>query len=259
MTETTPPEELRAILHQLGLWGLLANWSEVHDQPWLQIVADYELRERQRRSLERRIHNARLGSFKPIADFDWDWPETIDRSHVSELFTLDFLTDAANVVLVGPNGVGKSMIAKNIAHQALLAGHAVRFVAASEMLHDLAAQDTSAALSRRLRRYTSPALLVIDEVGYLSYDSRYADLLFEVVSRRYQHRSIIVSTNKPFQEWAEVFPNAACVVSLVDRLVHRSEIVAIQGESYRRKEANERNEKKAKARSRKCSTKKSPA
>lgn len=245
---TTPTDDLRDKLRVLGLWGLLANWSEVHDQPWLRTVVDYELAERQRRSLERRIHNAHLGPFKPFADFDWAWPKSIDRNLIRELLALDFLADAANVVIVGPNGVGKTMIAQNIAHQALLAGHGVRFTSASEMLHDLAAQDSSAVLSRRLARYCNPALLVVDEVGYLSYDSRYADLLFEVVTRRYQKRPIVLTTNKPFQQWAEVFPNAACTVTLVDRLVHRSEVVEIKGESYRLKEAKERASSKARAR-----------
>ena len=124
-------------------------------------------------------------------------------------------------------------------HQAILRGHTARFTLASAMLNDLAAQDSAAALNRRLRHYCRPALLVCDELGYLSYDSRYADLLFEVVTRRYQQRSTIITTNKPFSEWNQVFPNAACVVTLVDRLVHRSEILTIAGDSYRLKEAQE--------------------
>ena len=116
------------------------------------------------------------------------------------------------------------------------------------MLHDLAAQDSSIALARRLRRYTSPTILAIDEVGYLSYDARYADLLFEVVTRRYQNRLILLTTNKAFGEWNQVFPNAACVVALIDRLLHRAEIVALEGKSYRLKEAKERAERKAKTR-----------
>ena len=122
------------------------------------------------------------------------------------------------------------------------------------MLHDLAAQDSSVALARRLRRYTTPTILAIDEVGYLSYDARYADLLFEVVTRRYQNRPILLTTNKAFGEWNQVFPNAACVVALIDRLLHRAEtgwpraIVALEGKSYRLKEAKERAERKAKTR-----------
>ena len=108
------------------------------------------------------------------------------------------------------------------------------------MLADLAAQDSSASLARRLRRYTIPQLLCVDEVGYLSYDNRYADLLFEVVTRRYDaQRPVLLSTNKAFSEWSGVFPHAACVVTLVDRLIHRAEVIEVEAESYRLKEAKE--------------------
>ncbi len=117
------------------------------------------------------------------------------------------------------------------------------------MLHDLAAQDSSISLARRLRRYTGPTILCVDEVGYLSYDPRYADLLFEVVRRRYeQWRAILLPTNKVFGEWGEVFPSASCVSTLIDRLLHRAEIVVLEGESYRLKEAKERAAQKAKQR-----------
>ncbi len=241
-------DELRERLRRLGLYGLLARVDELIDEPWLPRLLEIEEAERQRRSLERRLKNAHIGSFKPMADFDWKWPTKIDRVAVDELFAFHFLEEAANVVMLGPNGLGKSMIARNLAHQALLRGYTVRFTTASEMLHDLAARDSDASLSRRLRRYCNPTLLAIDELGYLSYDTRYADLLFEVVTRRYQQRSTVVTTNKPFGEWGQVFPNAGCVVTLVDRLVHKAEVIPIEGESYRLKEGKDRAAQKTRAR-----------
>lgn len=140
--------------------------------------------------------------------------------------------------------MGKTTLARNIAHQAVIAGHTVLFTTAAAMLGDLAGQDGDLALKRRLNHYVRPQLLLIDEVGYLSYSNRHADLLFEIVSRRYEHKSTLVTTNRPFAEWGQVFPNAPCVVSLIDRLIHHAEIVAIEGDSYRLKEARERAERK---------------
>ncbi len=237
---TLNPTEIKDRLKTLGLYGLLGCYDEIVDKPWLPDVLAIEERERQRRSLERRLRNSRVAAFKPMADFDWSWPKRIDREAIDELFTLGFIKSGHNAVLVGPNGVGKTMILKNVAHQAVVRGYTVRFATASDMLADLAAQESSAALARRLRRYTIPHLLCVDEVGYLSYDSRYADLLFEVVTRRYDaQRPLLLSTNKAFTEWGEVFPHAACVVTLVDRLIHRAEVIDIDAESYRLKEAKE--------------------
>lgn len=239
-TKTPTSDELRDRVKALGLWGLLAHFDELAEHSWLPSLIEIEEVERKKRSLERRIANARIGAFKPMADFDWAWPRKIDRELIDELFTLQFLHEAANVVLLGPNGNGKTMIAQNLAYQALLRGATVRFTSASAMLNELASQESATGLERRLRRYVNPTLLVIDEVGYLSYDNRHADLLFEVVSRRYGHRSIVLTTNKPFSEWTDVFPSAACVVTMIDRLLHKAEIVEVDAESYRLKEAKER-------------------
>lgn len=248
MTTTPISEARRQRAQKLGLYGLLSDWSAVADQPWLEELLAREEAGRQQRSLERRIQASKLGRFKSIADFDFTWPKKIDREQLDDLFSLSWIDSAANVILLGPNGVGKSMIAKNLLYQAVVRGATARFVTASEMLNDLVAQEGTSALQRRLQRYCAPRALAIDEVGYLSYDHRHADLLFEVVTRRYGVRSTLITTNKPFAEWNEVFPNAACVVTLIDRLVHHAEIVQIDGDSYRLKEAKENAARKAKER-----------
>ena len=230
------PTALRMQADELRLYGLLAHWPEILASPeHLHSVAQWlgwEAAERARRSLERRLREARLGRFKPLADFDWSWPTLCDRAALEDLMTLDFLKDASNVVLVGPNGVGKTMCASNLAFQAVLAGHTALFITAGALLGELATLDSDSALRRRLAHYTAPDLLVIDEVGYLSYSNRHADLLFELISRRYQRNSTVVTTNRAFAEWGEVFPAAACVVSLVDRLMHRAEVVRIEARSW---------------------------
>jgi DNA replication protein DnaC len=238
-------ERLRERLAKLSLHGLLGQAERVIREPWIRDLLDLEEAERDRRSLKRRIDAAKLKTFKPMADFDWAWPARCDRALIEELFSLHFIEECANVVLIGPNGLGKSMIVKNLVHHAVMRGHSARFVRAADMLADLAKQDSSSALTRRLRRYAAPDLLAIDEVGYMNYDARYADLLFEVVTRRYQERPIVLSTNKAFAAWNEVFPNATCVVTLVDRLLHKAEIVELDGKSYRLKEAEERAARKA--------------
>jgi len=238
-------DPLRRRAKALRLHGLLAHWQEAISAGWVASLIEWEEQERAQRGLQRRLQDAHIGRFKPLCDFDWKWPRRCDRAAIEALTSLDFLKDATNVVLVGPNGIGKTLIAKNVAHQALIHGHSVLFNTAGQLLGNLAALDSDSALRRRVRHYARPRLLVIDEVGYLSYSNRHADLLFELISRRYEQTSTIITTNRPFAEWREVFPNAACVVSLVDRLVHNAEILAIEGKSYRLKEAEERAKERA--------------
>lgn len=233
-------DDLKDRVRRLGLYGVLNDWERVAGASWLEELVTIEERERAHRSLIRRTRSARLGSFRPMADFDYAWPEELDRAALDELFTLAFVREGSNVVIVGPNGLGKTMIAQNLANEAVRQGMRTRFTTAADMLSDLAAQEGPTALARRERLYANPELLVIDEVGYLNYDNRYADLLFSVVNRRYREsRSIVLTTNMPFAQWPDHFANAACVVTLVDRLTHRAEILQLAGRSYRHKEAEE--------------------
>jgi DNA replication protein DnaC len=228
----------------LGLHGLLAHLDDVAQLPWVPQLLDWEEQERTVRGLARRISAAHIGRFRPMADFDYTWPKRLDRDAVEEAFRLEFINQADNLILLGPNGVGKTMLGQNLCYQAVLHGLPTLFTTASALLADLSERHTSYALQQRLRHYARPKLLCIDEIGYLSYDARAADLLFEVITRRYQRVSTIVSTNKPFAEWHEIFPNASSVVTLVDRLTHQAEIIQIEGESYRLKESRERADKR---------------
>lgn len=249
----TITDSLLERVHALKLYGVANHWDEVSQASWLEDLLDWEETARAQRSLERRLRCARIVRFKPLAEFDWDWPKSCDREAIEACMSLTFLKETTNIILCGPNGVGKSTIACNIAHQAVLDGHTALFTTAGQMLNDLASQDGDNALRRRIKYYTQPNLLVVDEVGYLSYSNRHADLMFEIISRRYQERSTLVTTNKSFSEWNEIFPNASCVVSLIDRLVHHSEIINIDAESFRLKEAKEQSAKRKSSRKKRSS------
>lgn len=203
----------------------------------IELLVEREGQYRAKKSLERRLARSRIGRFKPMADYEWNWPTRIDRDAIESALRLEFLDGGRNIVLVAPQGLGKTMIARNIAHQAVLGGHSVLFVTAAQLLLDLAAQDSARSLERRFRHYCRPTLLCLDEIGYLSYDARNADLLFQVISRRYEHKSIVMTTNLAFSDWPTIFPNATCATALIDRTVHHADVVAIEGDSYRRRDA----------------------
>lgn len=216
--------------------GTKKRWNLV--QTFEHIVA-LEEKERAQRGLERRTRRSRLERFKPMADFDWNWPKQIERPLVESVSRLEFLEAKRNVVLVAPQGLGKTMIAKNIAHQAVLAGQTALFVTAADLLLDLGKQESARALERRLRYYAGITLLVIDEIGFLAFDNRNADLLFQIISKRYEKKSTVLTTNLRFRDWPTIFPNATCATALIDRVVHHADVVAIEGDSYRKREAEE--------------------
>jgi len=244
---TTTPNNLAAQLQQIGLRSLPANLDDFLARAtkarWsprllLEQLTQEEAAERSRRSLERRLRLCGVKGFKPMADFEWNWPAKIERDVIERALTLDFLGEARNLVLVGRNGLGKTMIAQNICHAAVLAGHSVLFRPAPALLEDLQRQSPEGR-RHKLRTYANVGLLCIDEVGYLSFDDKAADLLYEVINRRYERKSVILTTNRPFKEWNEVFPNAACIATLLDRLLHHADVTVMEGNSYRVRESEQ--------------------
>jgi DNA replication protein DnaC len=227
---------LRAMSNNLDDFIARATTGRWSPHMLLEQLSEMEAEDRSRRSLERRLGLSGIKKFKPMADFEWNWPKKIEREVIERALTLDFIKEARNLILIGQNGLGKSMIAKNICHAAALAGYSVLFRSASALIEDLQCESATAR-KRKLRTYGNAGLVCIDEVGYLSYDDNAADLLYEVINRRYEHRSLIVTTNRGFTEWNEVFPNATCIVTLVDRLTHHADVTKIEGKSYRLRES----------------------
>lgn len=241
-------DELRKLARSLGFHAIDVGWQEYGDAVWLKDLLEAERKERERRGLERRLKEANIGRFKAMCEFDWSWPKKIDRPQVEELFSLDFMEKPENIVLIGTNGLGKTMIAQNLVYQAVMSGCGAQAVKASVMLDALLQCGDGSKRKSLMGKLCRIPLLLVDEVGYMSYSNKYADLLYEVISGRYEKRPTIVTTNTAFKFWGEIFPNAACVVTLVDQLVHHSEIITIEGDSWRHHEAEERAAEKQKLR-----------
>lgn len=206
-------------------------------------MAELELVERSRRSTDRRLKESKLGRFLPMKDYDWQWPKEIDRNAIESLFTSEFLESRKNLILAGAQGLGKTMIARNLGHYAVMNGYTCLFTTASALAIDLGAQESQHALQRRLKHYESRDLLIIDEIGYLSFDCRAADFIFEIVNRRYEKSAICISTNLAFKDWTQVFPGAPCVTAMVDRLTHHAKIIKIAGDSHRLRETKAKKER----------------
>jgi DNA replication protein DnaC len=245
MTSLTTNNELPQQLRQIGLQatadGLDDLLARAAKQRWsprqlIEEIARAETADKAARNLKRRLQQARLGRFKPIADFDWDWPKKIDREVIERALKLDFIGEARNLILLGANGLGKTCITKNVAYEAVTAGKSVIYRTASELISDLNC-DSPQLRRRKLQTYGRVDLLCIDEVGYLAYDASAADLLYEVVNRRYEQGSIVMTTNRAFKDWNSVFPNATCIATMLDRLMHHTEVLVIEGQSYRVRES----------------------
>lgn len=189
------------------------------------------------RAVARRIQAARFPVIKTLDTFRWDWPKKINRLQIQDLFRLQFVHDKANVIFLGTVGLGKTHLATALGHAACQQGMSVLFANAIDVVNTLSAAQLKGTLKAELRRYTAPSLLVLDEVGYLPIDQHGADLLFQVISARYERGSIVLTTNKAFKQWPSIFNGDSTITSAVlDRLLHHGEVAVIEGPSYRMKD-----------------------
>jgi DNA replication protein DnaC len=210
------------------------HWTHVH---YLSRLVEAEALARLDRATQKRLRLARFPVLKTLEQFDWSWPKKINRGQVQNLFRLAWINDHANVVFLGGVGLGKTHLACALGHAACLAGHSVLFTTAVDIINTLAAAQTTGRLKAELKRYLKPAVLAIDELGYLPIDKTGADLLFQIFSQRYERGSLLITTNQAYKHWARLFNNDSTITSAVlDRVLHHAETVVIEGKSYRTKD-----------------------
>ncbi|MDP2856463.1 MAG: IS21-like element helper ATPase IstB [Bacillota bacterium] len=242
MTQIT---QLRESLEALGLAqmaSLLQSRLEAaaHNNAtypeFLWDLVEAETAARRERYLKARTRLAHLPFYKTLDQFDFSFQPSIDERQIRELATLRFAHDASNVILQGPPGVGKSHLAVALGIQAIQQGMGVYFITAADMVADLRKAWAENRLERRMRVYTAPKVLIVDEMGYLPLDETGATIFFQLVSMRYEKSSIILTSNKSYGDWGTVFGDAILATAILDRLLHHSTTVNIRGESYRLKD-----------------------
>lgn len=209
------------------------NWS--HGQ-YLQALIRGESDIRKDKAVQRRISLARFPVVKTLDQFNWSWPKKINREQVRYLAGMQFVEKKKNVILLGGVGVGKTHLATAISYIACLKGYRVLFTTAIDVINALIAAQNAGKFQQELKKYIKPSLLVLDELGYLPIDKTGADLLFQVISHRYERGAMIITSNRPFKDWAEIFNNDSMLASaILDRVLHHSDTVVIEGTSYRMK------------------------
>jgi DNA replication protein DnaC len=210
------------------------NWTQLD---FLGRLVEGEALRRKDHATQRRLQGAHFPVVKTLEQFNWTWPKKINRPQVQNLFRLSFLKEKGNVIFMGGVGLGKTHLATALAYEACLSGQTVLYTTAIDIVNTLAAAHSSNRLKAELKKYLSPAILLIDELGYLPIDKAGADLLFQVFSQRYETGSTILTTNQAYKHWARIFNNDASLTSAVlDRLLHHAETITIEGKSYRMKD-----------------------
>jgi len=225
---------LKAHYAELAQQAAQQNWSHVD---YLCRLIDGQYQQRLQHTIQLRVKAARFPVLKTLEQFRWDWPKKINRLQVQHLFRLEFLAQKGNVIFLGTVGTGKTHLATALGYAACLEGHSVLFANAIDVVNDLSAAQKRNELKHGLKKYLRPEILILDEIGYLPIDQHGADLLFQVISQRYERGSIVLTTNKPFKQWASIFNNDSTIASAVlDRLLHHSEAILIEGTSFRMKD-----------------------
>jgi DNA replication protein DnaC len=242
------PDELRLTqqLKALYLSFLAEHYQELADeaarQHWSAVqylarLMEGETQRRHERQILRRVAAARFPVIKTLEQFNWTWPKKVNQAQVQNLFRLAFLKDQASVVFIGGVGLGKTHLATALGHAACLQGHAVLFTTAIEAINTLSTAQAQCRLKTELKKFLAPTVLVLDELGYLPIDKIGADLLFQIISGRYEKGSTVITTNQPYKNWARIFNNDATITSAVlDRLLHHAETILMEGKSYRMKD-----------------------
>lgn len=226
--------DVAAQFEPLAAEATAKRWSHV---AYLQRLLEGECRARQQRAIGRRVQAARFPVVKTLDKFRWDWPKKINEMQVKNLFRLSFVEKKTNVILMGGVGLGKTHVASALGYEACQRGHSVLFTTAVDALNNLVAAQAAQRLKTELKRYLAPAVLILDELGYLPLDKTGADLLFQVISQRYERGSLILTTNKAYKNWPEIFNHDAGITSaILDRVLHHAETVVIEGKSYRMKD-----------------------
>ena len=229
--------KLPAMAENYEVAALKANkesWSYVK---YLAQLIELETQSRQERAIDRKVKSARFPVLKTLQQFRWSWPKKINQLQVKDLFRLQFMKDHSNVILLGGVGLGKTHLATALGHHACLKGKRVLFPNTVFAINSLIIAQRSGRLKLELRKYLKPELLILDELGYLPIDKIGADLLFQIISGRYEVSSTVITSNRAFKDWPEIFNNDSTLTSaLLDRLLHHAQTVVIEGKSYRMKD-----------------------
>jgi DNA replication protein DnaC len=225
---------IRAHYHELAQTAAEQQWGHLE---YLKRLIEAEVARREDKSLAHRIRRARFPLTKTLDQFQWNWPKKINRPQIQNLFRLNFIEQKSNAIFLGGVGLGKTHLCIALGHAACVRGYSVLFTTAIDIIHTLSAAAATGTLKRTMQRYLKPKLLVVDELGYLPIDKLGADLLFQIISERYERGAILMSTNRAFKNWPEIFNNDTTLTSaLLDRLLHHADTCAVEGKSYRAKD-----------------------